>query len=116
MTPTKIPLEVFGVDTYLVICSVERLKELAVQLAPDIDISELEDSSAGVVGNLIWIHDTTARGSIDFIQNLTHEISHIVDMIMGDLGLEGSECKAYMSDFIMGKALKIVQDDYQFKE
>ena len=103
--PLKVPLEIFDYDVFFLHCSYKYMATF-VKSKQGADVSELEESASAVLGNLMWVNDTIAKDSADFIVNVAHDVILITGMVVEHLGLEGTEVRAYLSEYIMGAILK----------
>lgn len=104
--PFTVEFQPFGCNVYYVHCSYKELCKIVTKNDPSVDIDDLADATGAAVGNLLWVSDEVKKNSVEFIANLTHEAVHLVDMLMDNLGLEGSEVRAYSVDYIVKTILE----------
>ena len=100
-----VSLDLFSTEVHFVHCTLVEFQELVPKYEDNLDTSSLHDSQGSVAGNLIWVSSELPRGSLMFLRTLVHEVSHFVDELMLDLGLEGTEVRAYAMDYIFGTTL-----------
>ena len=100
-----VSLEIFGQEVLFLHCSYKCF-ETFVKSNQGSDVSELEGFDGGACGNVMWVNDTIAKDSMNFIVNVAHNIMLITGMVVEHLGLEGSEVRAYIAEYIVGKILK----------
>ena len=115
MKTFKIRLDIFPYNVYFVYCPVKDLKLVRMINAGDLDSEKLECVSGGLLeDSLIWVNTDQAKlNSVLFLSTLLHETIHFVDAMMEELNLEGTEVRAYTSDYIFGKILTHLKYPFQ---
>ncbi len=100
-----VSLDLFQREAHFVHCPLVEFQALAPKYDPELDTSHLHDSQGSVAGSLVWVSSEIPRNSLEFLTTLVHEVSHYVDTLILDLGLEGTEVRAYAMDYIFGTIL-----------
>ena len=91
----KVPI--FDIDVYVYVG--EQTKKLAEKKAKSVykTIQPIPDNSGGAVyGSIMWLASNDP-------QYIVHEVSHVVDGILKDIGSTDAELRAHLMDYIWYK-------------
>lgn len=103
--PLAIEFRSYGCKLLFVHCAYPELVRFMKRKDPSTDVSDLKDAVGGAIGHLLWVNTTVTSNTMEFIATVVHEAVHCVDTMTGNLGLQGTEVRAYSIDYVVSTVL-----------